>query len=115
MQSKNSSNFNKSKEQYNNAIAMMSWVGCLLKDPGLLSYILENSQILLKISVIPIFLTFMYLVQLNKYKTDPYFLQYFQSNTQVCLIIRVFCKSSDPEIVLPVLQIKTKTILWSQI
>ena len=57
-------------------------------------------------------------VQLNKYKTDPYFLQYLQSNTQVCLNIRVFCKSSDPEIVLPVLpvlQIKTKTILWSQI
>ena len=36
--------------------AMMSWVGCLLT---------ENSQILLKISVIPIFLTFIYLVALN--------------------------------------------------
>ena len=56
-------------------------------------------------------------IQLNKYKTDPYFLQYFQSNTQVCLIIRVFCKSIDPEIVLPVLpvlQIKTKTIPHKQ-
>ena len=33
-------------------------------------------------------------LQLNEYKTDPYFLQYFQSNTTVCLIIHVlymFC------------------------
>ena len=29
-------------------------------------------------------------VQLNKYKTDPYFLQNFQSNMTVCLIICVF-------------------------
>ena len=35
-------------------------------------------------------------VQLNKYQTDPYFLQIFQSNTSVCLIISVFCKSSNP-------------------
>ena len=35
-------------------------------------------------------------VQLNKYETDPYFLQIFQSNTLVCLIISVFCKSSEP-------------------
>ena len=32
-------------------------------------------------------------LQLNKYKTDPYFLQIFQSNTSLCLIISVFCKS----------------------
>ena len=31
-------------------------------------------------------------VQLNKYKTDPYFLQIFQ----ICLIISVFCKSCEP-------------------
>ena len=35
-------------------------------------------------------------VQLNKYKTDPYFLQIFQSNASVCLIISVFCKSCKP-------------------
>ena len=34
--------------------------------------------------------------ELNKYETDPYFLQIFQSNTSVCLIISVFCKSCEP-------------------
>ena len=33
-------------------------------------------------------------LQLNEYETDPYFLQNFQSNTTVCLIIHVFCNSS---------------------
>ena len=33
------------------------------------------------------------LVQLNEYETNPYFLQIFQSNTTVCLIIYMFCKS----------------------
>jgi hypothetical protein len=37
-----------------------------------------------------------HLVQLNKYETDPYFHQIFQSNTSVCLIISVFCKSCEP-------------------
>ena len=41
---------------------MMSWVGCLLKDSELFILFAENSQILLKISVIPILLTFMCLV-----------------------------------------------------
>ena len=41
-----------------------------------------------------------FLVQLNEYETDPCFLQIFQSNTTVCLIIHVFCKSCEPEIVL---------------
>ena len=40
--------------------AMMSWVGCLLKDSELLILFAENSQIILKISVIPILLTFIY-------------------------------------------------------
>ena len=35
-------------------------------------------------------------LQLNKYETDPYFLQVFQSNTSVCLIISGFCKSCEP-------------------
>ena len=43
----------------------MSWVGCLLKDSEIFVLFAENSQILLKISVIPILLTFMYLVALN--------------------------------------------------
>ena len=43
----------------------MSWVGCLLKDSELFILFAENSQILLKISVIPILLTFIYLVALN--------------------------------------------------
>ena len=35
-------------------------------------------------------------LQLIKYATDPYFLHIFQSNTSVCLIISVFCKSCEP-------------------
>ena len=42
----------------------MSWVGYLLKDSELFILFAENSQILLKISVIPILLTFIYLVAL---------------------------------------------------
>ena len=41
---------------------MMSWVGYLLKNLDLYILFAENSQILLKISAIPIFLTFIYLV-----------------------------------------------------
>ena len=55
----------------------------------------------------------MHNVQLNKYAIEPYFLQNFQSNTTVCLIIPMFCKSCEPKIVLPVLKIKTKTITKS--
>ena len=32
------------------------------------------------------------LLQLNEYQTDPYFLQYFQRNTTVCLIIQCFVR-----------------------
>ena len=42
---------------------MMRWVGCLLKNIELFILFSENSQILLKISVIPILLTFIYLVK----------------------------------------------------
>ena len=45
--------------------AMMSWVGYLLKDSEAFILFSENSQILVKISDIPILLTFMYLVVLN--------------------------------------------------
>jgi ABC-type Na+ efflux pump permease subunit len=45
--------------------SMMSWVGCLLKDTELFVLFAENNQILLKISVIPILLTFIHLVALN--------------------------------------------------
>ena len=40
--------------------SMMSWVGFLLKDSELFVLFAENSQILHKISVTPILLTFMY-------------------------------------------------------
>ena len=51
---------------------MMSWVGCFLKDSELFILFEENIQILLKISVIPILLTFIYLVALNlKQPTQP--------------------------------------------
>ena len=41
--------------------AMMSWIGCLLKDSELFILFAKNSQILLKNSIIPILLTFIYL------------------------------------------------------
>mgnify|MGYP006975843901 CR=1 FL=1 len=44
---------------------MMSWVGFLLNDSELFILYAENNQILLKISVIPILFTFIYLVALN--------------------------------------------------
>ena len=44
---------------------MMSWVDCLLKYSELFILFAEKIQILLKISVIPIHLTFIYLVALN--------------------------------------------------
>ena len=53
-------------------------------------------------------------IQINDYETDLYFHQNFQSNTTVCFIIQVFWKSCKLEIVLAVLQIKTKTISCSQ-
>ena len=40
------------------------------------------------------------ILQLNEYVTDPCFLQIFQSNTKVCLIIHMFRKSWELEIVL---------------
>ena len=43
----------------------ISWVGCLLKDSELFILFAENRQFLLKISVIHILLTFIYLVALN--------------------------------------------------
>ena len=39
-------------------------------------------------------------VQLNEYETEPYFLQIFQNNTTVCLIIHMLCKSCETEIAL---------------
>ncbi len=43
----------------------MSWVGCLQKDSELFVLFAENGEILLKISVVPILLTFVVLVALN--------------------------------------------------
>ena len=39
------------------------------------------------------------MLQLNNYETGPYFLQNFQRNTTVCLIIHTFCKICVREIV----------------
>ena len=38
-------------------------------------------------------------LQVNEYERDPDFLQFFQSNTTVCLIIHVFFKSCQSAIV----------------
>ena len=40
-------------------------------------------------------------VQLNKYETDPYILQIFQSDISVCLIISMFCKGCEPKLCEP--------------
>ena len=45
--------------------SVMSWVDCLLTDSELFILFADKSQILLKISVIPILLAFIYLVALN--------------------------------------------------
>ena len=50
---------------------MMSWDGCLLKDSELFILFAENSQILHKIFVIPILLTFIYLVALYLLVNQP--------------------------------------------
>ena len=55
------------------------------------------------------------LVQLNKYETDPYFLQNFQSNTTVCLIIYTFCKVCEREIVFVLICRTGRTISGSQL
>ena len=47
------------------SVPMMSWVGCLRKDSELFTLFTENSQIILRISDIPILLTFMYLIALE--------------------------------------------------
>ena len=39
-----------------------------------------------------------FLQLLNEYETDLYFLQSFQSNRTVCLIIHMFCKGYEREI-----------------
>ena len=49
----------------NELSSMMSWVCCLLKYWEIFILFVENSQIVLKISVIPILLTFICLVVLN--------------------------------------------------
>ena len=56
-------------------------------------------------------------VQLNEYETtDPYFFQFLQSNVTACLIIYMFCKSSElepkPKIIF-VLIFVTKTVSGS--
>ena len=49
----------------NELSSTMSWVGCFLKDSELFIVFAKNSRILLKISVNPIILNFMYLIALN--------------------------------------------------
>ena len=47
-------------------------------------------------------------VQLKRYETDPYFFQIFQSNTSVCFIISMFCKSCKPKKCEPEMVLKTR-------
>ena len=48
------------------------------------------------------------ILQQDEYKTNPYFLRFFQSNTIVCLIIHIFCKSCEPKIVFALISILEK-------
>ena len=54
-------------------------------------------------------------LQLNKYETEPYFLQFFQSNTTVCLIIHAFCKVYEREIAFVLICRTGRTISGSQL
>ena len=54
-------------------------------------------------------------LQLNSYETDPYFLQNFQSNTTVCLIIHAFCKIYEREIDFVFICRTARTISGSQL
>ena len=73
----------------------MSWVGCLLKDPELLILFAENSQVLLKISVIPIILTFMYLLALNLLVDNQLNSSFWQKLDTHILSCHLFLKSSN--------------------
>jgi hypothetical protein len=68
----------------------MSWVGCLLKDSELFILFVWNIQIHLKISVIPILLTFSYLVTLNLLLNN-------QLNSSLQHIIVTLCVSSTKQ------------------
>ena len=54
-------------------------------------------------------------VQLNKYKTDPYFLKNFQSNTTVCSIIHAFGKVYERENVFVLIYRTARVISGSQL
>ena len=54
------------------------------------------------------------IVQLKEYKTNPYPFQLIQNLTTNSLLIYMFYTSCDPEIILRVLQMETKTIWRSQ-
>ena len=52
-------------------------------------------------------------LQLNNYETDLYFLQNFQINTTVCLIIHTFCKVCKREIIFVLICRTTRTVSGS--
>ena len=75
----------------------MSWVGCLLKDSELFILFAENIQILLKASVIPILLIFIYLVALLSVSKQPtqLIVQLYSSLRQIIVIHgRLWCSFS---------------------
>ena len=51
----------------------MKWVGCLLKDSKLIILFAENSQILLKISVMPILVTLIFLLKYGSQEMGSWF------------------------------------------
>ena len=57
----------------------------------------------------------MYICTVNKFETDLYFLQTFQSNTAVCLIIHAFCKVCERAIVFVLICRTVGTISGSQL
>ena len=76
----------------------MSWVGCLLEDSELFILFTENGQILLKIRVIPIFLTFIYLKSLvnNQLNSSSNWTHHCCTwLSQMCLLIHVMLKSHE--------------------
>ena len=65
----------------------MGWIGCLLKGSELLILFEDNCQIFLKISLIPIFLTFIYPVALNLLVNN----QLNSSLRQIIVTLLLFC------------------------
>ena len=90
----------------------LSWVDCLLTDSEVFILFAENSQILLKISVVPIYLTFMYLVALYQKNWAVNNIKSTQTWIQLIIVAEIRPKSFFRRItiwLIPIKEIPTTT------